>query len=490
VTRPPLAWGPVGAVMAVLAVLLGTTITRYDYHRDELYFRMLGEHPAWGYVDQPPATPLLARLAIEVFGDTVWAIRIPALLCVLGVALLAALIAREVGGGALAQGLAAAGTVSTFPLLAGHLLVTATLDLVVWAGVTLLVMRALLRDQPRWWLPAGALVGVALYNKHLVVLLLLGLAAGLLLVGPRRVLLSPWLWAGVGLAVLIGLPNLVYQIVNDFPQLDMAAALAENKGDEARVMFVPMQILALGPPLAAVWIVGLVRLWRDPDWRPIRSLAVAYPVICVILLAIAGQFYYTLGLLVALYAIGCVPLARWLTTRARIVLAGALGLLNVAVSVLVALPLLPLSALGGTPIPGMNQAVADQVGWPAYVRTVAAAHATLTDAEKARAVIVTGNYGEAGSLDRYGRRYGLPRVYSGQNELHRLGPPPASADVVIVVFQEGQQLLARAFDRCEITGHLDNGVGVDNEEQGAPVRVCRGLRSPWSEMWREFQHFD
>src|SRR5688572_17948899 len=105
--------------MAVLAVLLGTTITRYDYHRDELYFRMLGEHPAWGYVDQPPATPLLARLAIEVFGDTVWAIRIPALLCVLGVALLAALIAREVGGGALAQGLAAAGTVSTFPLLAG-----------------------------------------------------------------------------------------------------------------------------------------------------------------------------------------------------------------------------------------------------------------------------------------------------------------------------------------------------------------------------------
>src|SRR3954469_14583306 len=126
ITRPPLAWRPVGLVAAGIAALLLATIDRYDYHRDELYFRLLGNHPAWGYVDQPPATPLLARGAIAVFGDSLWAIRVPGLLCILGAVFLAALVAREFGGDAGAQALAALGLATTFPLVGGHLLTTAT----------------------------------------------------------------------------------------------------------------------------------------------------------------------------------------------------------------------------------------------------------------------------------------------------------------------------------------------------------------------------
>ena len=107
---PRFAWRPVTAVAAAVAALLLATITRYGYHRDELYFRLLGEHPAWGYVDQPPATPLIARAAIEVFGDyRVGASGCRRVLCVVATAFLAALVAREFGGGAGAQALAAAG---------------------------------------------------------------------------------------------------------------------------------------------------------------------------------------------------------------------------------------------------------------------------------------------------------------------------------------------------------------------------------------------
>jgi 4-amino-4-deoxy-L-arabinose transferase-like glycosyltransferase len=487
--RPAFAWRPVGLVAVAVAALLAATITRYGYHRDELYFRLLGEHPSWGYVDQPPATPLMARAAIEVFGDSVWALRTPALLCVVGTAFIAALIAREFGSGGGGQTLAAAGVASAFPLVVGHVLQTASLDLVVWAAFVLFAVRAL-RGSPRWWLAAGAVVGLGLYNKLLVVLLLIGLGVGILAVGPRSVLRSGWLWAGVALALVLGAPNVVYQVVNDFPQSKMASALAENKGDEARATFVPFQFLLLGLALAPVWIAGLVAIWRD---RAVRAFAVAYPVICVLLLILAGQPYYTTGLLVAMYAAGCGPALAWVGrgSAGRRWLLGAGLALNVVISAVVALPLLPVRAFGDTFIPEANQAARDTVGWPTYVRQVADVYGRLAPAERAATVILTGNYGEAGAIDRYGAAYGLPAVYSGQNELYNLGPPPESALHVVFVLQAPIDWFATAFASCTREAKLDNGVGVANEEnEEAVVYVCRNRLVSWADLWPRVQHYD
>ncbi len=198
---PRVAWPPVAVVGAVMVALLVATIDRYGYHRDELYFRVLAGHPAWGYVDEPPLTPMLAKLGIAVFGDHLWSIRIPSILCALAILLLVVLLTREFGGATGAQVLAAAGACCSLVLVAGHLLSTATVDLVVWLLVILFAVRALLRGQPRWWLAAGVSAGLGMYNKQLVVLLLIGLLAGLLIAGPRAELRSPWLWAGAGIAL-------------------------------------------------------------------------------------------------------------------------------------------------------------------------------------------------------------------------------------------------------------------------------------------------
>ena len=80
VTAPELpryAWRPVGVVTAVVVIVLAVTVNAYGYHRDELYFRMLAAHPAWGYVDEPPMTPMLARASTTIFGDSLWALRLP-----------------------------------------------------------------------------------------------------------------------------------------------------------------------------------------------------------------------------------------------------------------------------------------------------------------------------------------------------------------------------------------------------------------------------
>ncbi|WP_035737315.1 glycosyltransferase family 39 protein [Glycomyces arizonensis] len=484
---PRVARLPLAVAVVVLTAAYAATASQYDYHRDELYFRMLD--PAWGYVDQPPLTPLLAHASIAVFGDTLWALRIPAMLCMVGILWLAVLITREFGGGRRAQAVCAGGLAFAGVLLfAGHVLATVSVDVLVWTAVLLFVVRALHRGEPRWWLAAGAVTGVGLYNKHLVVLLLISLAVAILAVGPRSVLRSGWLWAGVGLALVIGSPNLIYQALNDWPQLEMASAIAETEAS-AKVevlLFQPLLLTLMTP----IWIAGIVALLRRPQWRAARALAVAYPVLLVIVLVAGGQMYYPMGLVVALFAIGCVPTAEWMR-RARwrnwtVIAAVAV---NSAVSAVIALPLLPVGELGETPLPDINSSLPDQIGWQTYVEQIGEVYRSLPEAEAASAVVLTSNYGEAGAVDRYGDEWGLPEVYSGQNHLRHYGPPEESATVVITVGIPLQRIEG-LFESCEAAATLDNGVGVDNEEQGRTVGVCRGPLESWNDLWPHFLHYD
>ncbi|GGN60349.1 hypothetical protein GCM10010112_16550 [Actinoplanes lobatus] len=488
VGRRPIAWWPVGLIAASAALLLLYTADGYGYHRDELCFRMLGEHPQWGYTDQPPFTPMLVRFGIELFGDDLWSIRVlPAVLLGL-TAVVAAGIAREAGGGPIAQSLAATGILGTFPLTAAHVASTAATDLLVWLGVLLLVVRALLWERPRAWLGAGVVAGLGLYNKHLVILLLLCLGAGLLIAGPRSVLRSRHLWGGVALAVLVGLPNLIYQVLNGFPQAEMAAAIAENKGTESRILLLPMQIVLLTLP--PVWIAGIVTLFRDPRLRRLRSIAVAYPLMLVLVLVTAGQPYYPLGLLLGLFALGAVPTERWVIGRGgrQALLAGGVIVSSVA-GVTMSLPVIPAKDVAGSFPAAANSTIPDQIGWRQYVWQVAAVHADLDPVEQRKTVLFTGNYGEAGALDRFGPSLGLPEVYSGHNALYEFGPPPESKTIILAVLQAPPERANELIGGCVPKATLSNTLGVENEEVGARVYLCR-RNEPWSTVWPRLQHYD
>ncbi|MGW4410597.1 glycosyltransferase family 39 protein [Nonomuraea sp. NPDC004702] len=475
----PWAWRPV-TVTAVLTAGVALALSPwYGYHRDELYFRVLAGHPAWGYVDQPPLTPMLGKAALGLFGDTVTALRVFPALAAAVVVVLVALVARELGGDRLAQTMAAVGAATgAYTLIAAHTLLTVSFDLPLWTAAILFALRALLREQPRWWLAAGAVIGLATYNKHLIALLVLGLAAGLLIAGPRRALGSPWLWGGALLAAVLAAPNLVYQATHGWPQLSMAAALSADKGAEMRVMFVPMQLTLFGPVVSVIAALGFVRLWRD---RRVRAVAVAYPVTAVLTLVSGGRFDYTAGLIVALFAAGCVSVSRARAGRVRA--AWAFLAVNAAACAVLALPLVPVGALAATPVPAINEVARESVGWPRFAAAVGGVLRALPPDEQARAVVVTGNYGEYGALGRAG----LTRVYSGHNQLWAYGPPPDDATVAILVNAGGR---ARAlFGSCEQKARVDNGVDVDNEEQGMPVWLCRDPLRPWSATWPMWRHF-
>ena len=466
--------------MAVLGVVLAVVSAQYGYHRDELYFRMLP--PAWGYTDQPPLTPLLADLSVALFGDTPSALRIVPLLCAVASLPLLALVTREVGGGRAAQSLTAwimAG--ATLTLAFGHLLVTASLDLVVWPAVLLCAIRAVRRAEGWPWLVAGTIVGASSFNKLLVVVVMAGIAIGLLVCGPRRWLRSGWVWGGVAAAGVLALPNIVYQATHGWPQLAMGAALAANNALEVRLLMWPMLLLLAGPVGAVFWISAVVAILRRPAWRDLRFLVVAFAVVVVFVFVGGTQFYYTAGMLAVLVAIGAVPVADWMRRAAhrRGRLTAGIAV-NAVLCAVFALPVLPLPVLAASGLSVANAATGDQVGWETYVAQVDRA-AVAADAD---AIIAT-NYGEAGALDRFSTS-GLP-VHSGHNALAGLGGPAADARTVVVVGgRDG--FVDPYFERCEIVDRLDNGVGVGNEEQGRPVAVCVDPVAPWDELWPRFHH--
>jgi hypothetical protein len=489
--RPPFATRlvlPVATLVLLVQVAFGD---RYGYHRDELYFRAAGRHPAFGYDDQPPLTPLLGRLSEALFGESPRGLRVVAELAMALVVVLVALLARELGGAARAQFLAAVFTaVSGVALVAGHLLSTETFDVLGWVAIVVLVARLLGGGDPRLWLAVGAVTGVALENKHLPLLLVVSLVVALAI--ERRLLevvRSPWLWAGAAIALALWLPNLLWQAEHGWPQLELADQIRTEEGGENRTMLVPLQLLLLGLTLVPFALAGLVALFRDRELRPWRPLGTAYLALLVILLATAAKGYYAAPLLTCLLAPGGIVAARWTAGRiGRWIAVGAAVVVAAALSGVVGLPIVPADRLADTPIPDVNEEAAEQVGWPELVRTVAAVRDSLSPAERARAVVFTGNYGEAGAVDRFGPALGIARAYSGHNAYWRFGRPADGRRPVIVLGFDRPP--TRFFSGCREAAVVDNGVGLDNEEQGGLVFVCRAPARPWSALWPQLRHLD
>lgn len=234
-------------------------------------------------------------------------------------------------------------------------------------------------------------------------------------------------------------------------------------------------------PLA---VTGIRWLLRDaPRFRP---LLWAYAAALVLTFASGGRPYYPLPLATLLVIAGTVALsARSAPTPRRWV--PAVIALNLVVGLLFSLPVLPVETLAATPIADVNDTLVEQIGWPTLAEQVARVVADLPADEAARAIVLTGSYGEAGALDRYGASLDLPTVYSGHNS-YWSWRRPANDDATVVAVRLPRALLGRHFRSCRPAATVDNGSGIDNEAQGAPITVCRGLVGTWGQVWPEFRH--
>jgi hypothetical protein len=437
-----LTGGPaiVGYIAAFTLALHLATAGVYGLFIDELYFLACGEHLAWGYVDMPPLTAAQAWLARALFGDSMLAIRLFPALAGAGIVLLSGALVRELGGRRFAQGLAAlASAVAPGYLLVSSYLSMNSIEPLVWMGCVLVLIRIIRTGNTRLWVAFGTLAGVGLENKDTVLLFGFAVVVGVLLTSERRLFANRWFLAGGLVAFLIFLPNLLWMIQHHFPHLELLANIrrSHRNVELSPFQFMAQQLLFLGPLAAPLWLCGLWHLLVRRGGRPYRSVAFAYVILIVVLLAVHGRVYYPLPFYSVLFAAGAVAFEGWLAGPG----------LGCAILAPLAMPILPpgsylryTGALHLSPpriehrrTSAMPQLFADRFGWPEMAATVAEVYHSLPPEEQAKCAIFGNDYGQAGAIDFYGPRLGRPKAISGHLTYWYWGPRDYTGECMIVL---------------------------------------------------------
>lgn len=483
----------VAVIAGALFVELMAFAGRYGYHGDEMYFIVAGSHPAFGYPDQPPLVPLLAALMHHI-AASLYLVRLPSALAAAATVVVTGATARDAGGGARAQVIAACvAAVSAISLATGHFVTTTTFDVLSTSLLGWLLVRATMRHDPRPLLWAGVVVGVGFEAKPQVAFVATVALAALGIVGPRWVFRSRHLAAGLVIAVVLGAPYLIWQQRHGWPQLTVAHNVA-GSAEGGRAGFIPFQLVMVSVLLVPVWIAGLVAAWRNPALRALRFVPVLFGLLAAAYLIGNGKAYYLASMYPTLIGLGSIPTAAWLTRgarpRVRWGLLGTAVVLSAAISAVVALPVLPEKDLPGSTTVALNPDIGNTVGWPQFIATVASAWRALPPATQAHAVIFTESYSEAGAVDVLGGASGLPHAFSGHNGFSLWGQPRPDQTTVIVVGYDSPQDVSAYFTGCSVVGRISNPVNLDNNVYGEAVLQCSGLTASWAQLWPRLRHYE
>ena len=486
--------GPV-VIAAVVALVHLLTNHNYGLHRDELQVLSDARHLDWGFVPYPPLTPVVERIGLGIFGVSLVGLRLFSVIAQALVVVVAGLMARELGGGRLAQVAAAlAVALSPVPLFEGTEFQYTTFDNLWWVLIAYFMIRLLKTENPRWWLAIGATVGIGLLTKYTICFLVAGILGGLLLTSARRFLLSRWFLGGAALALLIFLPNLVWQVRHGFISLHFLQHIhARDVGEGRANGFLRDQFMICTNLFAApLWIAGLLSFLRD---RRYRMLAWIYLVPFALFFFGKGRGYYLAAAYPVLMAMGAGAGERWLASLSRLwrrtvesVFFTGLAACGLYICALV-LPIASSGKLRDFALAN-NGDLREEIGWNELVKAVAGIRDSLPPEQRGSVGVLVGNYGEQGAVEILGQNYHLPVPISMTNSAWLRGYPVPPPSTLIVLGFSGEDA-ERAFTACQLAGHDGNPYGVKNEESEyhPDIFVCGGPRLGWPEFWREYQAF-
>jgi 4-amino-4-deoxy-L-arabinose transferase-like glycosyltransferase len=470
---------------------------QYGFHRDELDFIMSARRLDWGYVSYPPITPFFARLGLELFGESLRGLRVLPAIAQGIVMVLAGLMARDMGGKRNAQILTAfAVFITPVSLMAGTVIMYFAFDYLWWVVVAFFTVRLLATDDARYWLGIGAGIGLGMMTKYTIAFWVAGLVIAVLITSARKYLLSKWLYLGAGLALLIFLPNLIWQIQHDFISLEYLSFIhaRDIQWGRADDFLVNQLIETTNPFSLPLWTLGLGLCLFGAPMKRFRPLAWMFLVTFVLFLLNKGRSYYTAPAYVMLLAAGAVGFENWLGMRLEKTRRFGSGLLwgtqvvGSLIAIVLMKPIAPINSPLWDITSGVNEEVTEMVGWQDLTAQVAKIYRSIPEDEKAHTVILAGNYGEAGAFNLYGDEYGLPPVISGTNSLWYRGYGEPEPETVIAVGFESAHAQA-FFKSCEYSGTVTNRFQVRNEEttHHTGLYICREPRRPWSDLWQEMQ---
>ena len=505
-------WPWVYLIALAYFVLHMVTATRYGYFRDALYYLACADHLAFGYVDQPPFFPFIAWIGRHTLGTSLPALIFwPALAGAARIVLVAA-FARELGarrfGAALAAMLAATPSVWW---VTDHQFAMNAFEPLFWTGCAYVILRMIHTQNRKLWLVFGAISGLGLENKYSIAVFAFALLAGLLLTQHRKLLFTPWLFAGGAVALVVFLPNLIWNLQHHWPFLELMHNIRATGKDIAYppLAYTVQQILMMNPFSLPFWLHGLLFYFFSRAAKPYRNFGWAFLITFAFFLISHGKDYYSAPAYPILLAAGAVfadlllsrnperpaneQPSKWRSALKPVCFAWlAIG---ISVPLPLVLPVFSLDALlryqahlhaepkptersfVGTPLP---QYFADELPWPEQVAAVARVYHSLSPEEQAKTAIYCGNYGQAAAIDLFGPRYGLPQAISGHQNYFLWGPRNYTGEIMIVVGAPESDV-QEEFASVEAAAAVN--VPYAYAYETLPILLCRGLKGNLQTLW-------
>jgi hypothetical protein len=505
---PPSSAAAPGLAIDLFIAITGTVLLlhillsgRYGYFRDELYFLDCGRHLAWGYVDMAPMIALVARFALFL-GGSLHVLRTIAGIGGAGVVAISMLITWRLGGGRFAQGLAGLTAALTPMYLATASLMTMNVfEVWCWMAAVYVLIRIIQTGNSKLWLWFGVIAGLGLMNKHSTLFFGVAVLAGVILTQQRRELAKPWIWIGGAIAALIFLPNIVWQVQHHFPTLEdlhNVKALGKNVV-LGPGQFIAEQIMVMHPLFCPVWLSGLWFFLFGKGTR-YRMLGWIYLTLLVIFIVLHGKDYYLSPAYPMLIAGGSVAIDIWLKrsslTAGRLWPKAAMVAVIAIAGALIAPAVLPLLSPQDqlayrramhiedqktevNHVGLLPQMFGDQFGWPELVKQVADIYNSLPPEQRAQTGILTGNYGEAGAIDLFGAKYGLPAAMSGHQNLYYWGTHGFTGEYLITI-QYGPHYLGKICNSVQEVAYHSSQWGMGEENHA--IYLCH-LKQPLAQIW-------
>ena len=501
-------WPWVYVVALIYFLLHLATATRYGYFRDALYYLACADHLAFGYVDQPPLFPFIAWIARHTLGTSLPALILWPALAGAGRILLVAAFARELGaqrfGSAFAAALAATPAVWW---VIDHQFAMNAFEPLFWTGCAYVILRMMKTQNLKLWLAFGAIAGFGLENKYSISIFAFALLLGLFLTPQRKLLFTPWLLAGGAVALLIFLPNLIWNVQHHWPFLELMRNVRATGKD---ILYPPLaylgqQIKMMNPPTLPFWLGGLLFLFFSKTAESYRAFAWAFLVAIGFFFLSHGKDYYSAPAYPMVLAAGAVAIESFLASHRfdqRATLRAifkpacfAWLVVGIAVPLPLVLPVLPLDAfvhfLTHAPLrPSptersfigavLPQYYADELPWQEQVAAIARVYHSLTPEEQAKTAIFCDNYGQAAAVDFFGPRYGLPKAVSGHQNYFLWGSHGYTGEIVILVGQ-AESDVRQEFDSVEVAATLNIPYAYWYETR--PILLCRGLKWNLTDLW-------
>jgi len=488
-------------LISVLGVLIHLLFYQnLGFHRDELLYFSLGEHPDFGYFSVPPLIGFLAALLTKLFGYTLFAAKIlPALLG--GVQIyLCAMLAKELNGGFFAQIVAAVGVICSILFLrAFSLFQPVFLDIFFWTLALYLLLRYHNSNLKKYLYLFGLTIGIGVLNKYNLLFLVISVLAILPFTRHRKFFLDKDFYLTILLAFLIVLPNIIWQITHQFPVLSHLSQLQNSQLTKMSSATFLMEQLLMNYPSTLLVLPGLLFLLFNKRVKEYHWVGYVLVLVLLLYLILQGKSYYSAGIYPLLVAAGAVFFEGYIRNYV---------LRSIIMSVLLFLTwsALPMGIASKSPEKLVayfdemakvtkNDAVrryennkyyplpqdyADMLGWDELADITNKAWQLAE--HKDQCIIYAENYGQAGAITILGKKHYLPEAISFSDNFRYRFPKTFDHEITqfIYINNELGSDVESLFQDIQEVGRVSNPLA---REFGTRVYLCRKPLYSFNKFW-------